>query len=393
MRLGTSLVLELMASGRIKPLDDPWLVLDAILRGREKPPQSAYVADIKAVAKTWEGLNPTRRGLLRLLSRFSLSPQQMNRWFDASRRAKAVRTTVDDEAILKNPYRIAEQDLGDADDYPISVATIDRGMLPDATVAAAHPVEEPSHVGSSLDWRRVRAALVAVLRKASDEGDALLTETDVLTRMETLELVQPCVISTDWLNGNQEHFIGEIERNGVMLDPAENIAVSCLQLTDLCKGEQRLARLLGARIAVTLPSLGEDWTQLLIATVEEGGTRINQNNPRHAAALKEQSEALERVTCRKLSVLVGGRNRQNDSLGSTAEVSEAAQRWRTLPGADWQSKGAACAKGERGGNDRGPSSSTRLDDMTDCVSALCLRVKISAAKSGRLSSMSAQCSR
>jgi hypothetical protein len=229
----------------------------------------------------------------------------MNRWFDASRRAKAVRTTVDDEAILKNPYRIAEQDLGDADDYPISVATIDRGLLPDATVAAAHPVEAPSHVGSSLDWRRVRAALVAVLRKASDEGDVLLTETDVLTRMETLELVQPCVISTDWMNGNQEHLIGEIERNEVMLDPAEGIAVSCLQLTDLCKGEQRLARLLGARIAATLPSLGEDWTQLLIATVEEGGTRVHQNDPRHAAALKEQSEALERVTCRKLSVLVG----------------------------------------------------------------------------------------
>jgi hypothetical protein len=119
------------------------------------------------------------------------------RWFDSSRRAKAVRTTVDHEAILKNPYRIAEQDLGDAGDYPISVATIDRGLLPDAMVAAAHPVEAPSHVGSSLDWRRVRAALVAVLRKASDEGDALLREADVLTRMETLELVQPCVISTD----------------------------------------------------------------------------------------------------------------------------------------------------------------------------------------------------
>jgi hypothetical protein len=173
-------------------------------------------------------------------------------------------------------------------------------MLPDATVAAAHPVEVPSHVGSSLDWRRVRAALVTVLRKASDEGDALLTETDVLTRMETLELAQPCVVSTDWLNGNQEHLIGEIERNEIVLDPAEGIAVSCLQLTDLCKGEQRLARLLGARIAATLSSLGEDWTQLLIATVEEGGTRVRQNNPRHTAALKEQSEALERVTCRKL---------------------------------------------------------------------------------------------
>ena len=89
MRLGTSLVLELMASGQIKPLDDPWLMLDAILRGRAKPPQSAYTADIKAVAKTWEALAPTRRDLLRLLSRFSLSPTQMLRWFDPARKGES----------------------------------------------------------------------------------------------------------------------------------------------------------------------------------------------------------------------------------------------------------------------------------------------------------------
>jgi hypothetical protein len=40
MRLGTSLVLELLAKEVIKPTDDPWIVLDAILRGRQAPPQT-----------------------------------------------------------------------------------------------------------------------------------------------------------------------------------------------------------------------------------------------------------------------------------------------------------------------------------------------------------------
>ncbi|MGA9470807.1 MAG: hypothetical protein WBV36_00005, partial [Terriglobales bacterium] len=116
MRLGTSLVHELMASGRVKPIDDPWPLLDAILRGREAPPQKAYTADLKAISGTWEAMNPTRRNLLRLLSRFSISPQQTRRWFDPARRSKAVRNSIDDAALLANPYRIAELDLGDGDD-------------------------------------------------------------------------------------------------------------------------------------------------------------------------------------------------------------------------------------------------------------------------------------
>jgi hypothetical protein len=53
MRLGTSLVLELMAQGIVKPTDDPWPAVDLILRGKATPPQNAYKPDIKAVANTW----------------------------------------------------------------------------------------------------------------------------------------------------------------------------------------------------------------------------------------------------------------------------------------------------------------------------------------------------
>src|SRR5438067_571067 len=56
MRLGTTMVLELLSAGALKSTDDPWPLLDAILRGRKAPPQRAYKPDVEAVGATWNGL-------------------------------------------------------------------------------------------------------------------------------------------------------------------------------------------------------------------------------------------------------------------------------------------------------------------------------------------------
>ena len=121
MRLGTSMVLELLAGGTVKPGDDPWPVLDAILRGTKAPPQKGYKADLDAIAATWKALSAERRALLTLLSRFDLSPAQATRWFDPKKRKQATRGEINDKAILENPYRIVETDLGDAWENPVSL--------------------------------------------------------------------------------------------------------------------------------------------------------------------------------------------------------------------------------------------------------------------------------
>lgn len=304
MRLGTSLVLELMSKAKIGSKDDPWPLLDAIVTGKKEPPQKAYAGDLKAVANTWKGLSEERRSLLKLLSRFSLSAAQMTRWFEPAIRAKATRAPITDRAILENPYRIAELDLGD-EEHPVSVTTIDRGLMPEATVAAAHPVEPPSRIDSALDWRRVRAAIVSVMRTAATSGDALLTESEALTALSTLPLAQPCVVPSDWLNGNEEQIGPELARVEVLLDAKTDEKAKCLQLADLHKREKRLRELLSVRAKVQLPSLGEKWLDLLKKAIEEGGAKVDSANPRHAAALAEQADALERVTMQKLSALVG----------------------------------------------------------------------------------------
>ncbi|MBN8977675.1 MAG: AAA family ATPase [Rhizobiales bacterium] len=305
MRLGTSMVLELSGRGDVKPSDDPWPVLDAIFRGKRPPPQKAYKGDVEAVAATWNGLTEQRRALLKLLSRFELSPAQARRWFIPSERNTATRGQVDDAAIIANPYRIVEADLGDADERPVALGMVDRGMLPDATVAGAHPMPAPSIIESPLDWRRVRAALVSVLRNAGQQGDSLLAEDEALEAFSTLDLSQPCNVTSDWINGNLKQIEGEVAHFDLVRDKSSG-PVRCVQLVDVMKREQRLSKLLVKRAESRLENLRENWGNLLRESIGEQGVKVDFSEKRYADALSEQSSILEKITTRKLSVLVGG---------------------------------------------------------------------------------------
>jgi hypothetical protein len=299
-RLGTSLMMDLLGSGQIGEAEDPWPTLDAILRGSVEAP-APYRADIGTVANTYASLSDERRKVLMLLSRFALNSEQARRWWHPPERARAVRSAVTDREILENPYRIAELDLGDGRDWPVPIGAIDRGLLPDATVAVACPVDPPSSVDSVNDWRRARAAVVAVLRLASDDGDALLTETETLDRVARLDLERPAAIDHDWLAGNAHLLEDEVTRVALEVEAERGIETACLQLHDLEDREGRLRSLLSRRAAKAVPSVGEDWAALLRQEL----TDHDESDPRHRAALEEKTSALEAVTTRRLSVLVG----------------------------------------------------------------------------------------
>jgi hypothetical protein len=299
-RLGTSLVMELLSSGAIGALENPWQLLDAMLHGRIPAP-APYAAEVSAAAGTYAALSEERAQLLQLLSRFSLTTEQARRWWNPRERARAVRRPVTDRELLENPYRIAECDLGDGKDWPVPIGTIDRGLLPDPTIAAASPVEGPAAVGSPNDGRRVRAALVTVLRRAANEGDALLAESEAIERLGKLDLERPIMANHDWLAGNEAALAGEVTRLTVTVDAERGIETPSLQLEDLGGREVRLRSLLSKRAARAIPSLGENWEMLL----REGLRQHDDTKERDRAALAEKVAALERITTRKVSVLAG----------------------------------------------------------------------------------------
>jgi ATP-dependent exoDNAse (exonuclease V) alpha subunit len=305
MRMGTALALELLSTKAISPEDDPWPVVDAVLRGTRTPPQPAYRDDLASIRKTWTTLSDERRSLLRLLSRFSISPTQAINWFRTNERPKVTTATVEDAEILSNPYRICETDLGDGFELPVPIGMIDRGLMPDPTLAARHPVPSPSFVGSPNDPRRLRASFATVLRAAAQTGDTLLSVDEAIERVKQLELRPECSVGADWVEAHTGDMQGVVERSDVVTDLRKDTRIPCLQLTEYSDREERLRSVLQARAERDLPSLGEDWAKLIRTAIEEAGEQCDPKNARHASALTEQADALERVTTRKLSVLVG----------------------------------------------------------------------------------------
>lgn len=301
LRLGTALSLDMRATGQVKSDEDPWPLVDAIMRDEKEPPRPEYKADLAAFGPVWNGLTDEQGDLVKLLSRFSISSKQARRWLDQTRRNKATRDPVDDSAILANPYRISETDLGEKDDRPIGISTLDRGLMPADTIAAAHPLEAPSKVDSDLDPRRVRAALVAVLRRSGDDGDTLVSISESLQRLEKLDLARPCVVPTAWLRGSSGILKGVIDIVDIP-DPSGGLPLSALQLSDVRLREERLAKILRKRAERELAPVQRDWEKMLLETI---GDRFEKDNDRHRAALDEQTAAIHRIMGRKLSVLVG----------------------------------------------------------------------------------------
>lgn len=302
LRMGTALALDLAQSGQVGLDENPWPIVDAILRGEKRPPRATYESHLKPLRPVWNSLPAERRALLQLLARFDLSPEQASRWYDPLRRAKATSSSITDSDILANPYRMAEADLGDTDIPAVSVEVIDRGIFPLDSIKTQFPLLEASPIEDQNDQRRIRSALVDVLRKAANDGDTLLGCDEALVRLERLSLARPCAVGVDWLMAYREQLAEAISLFEVPLGASAEHGASVMQLSEIRAREERVRKILAARTAAPLPSLGTDWRSLLIEAI---GKDYDASNERHHEALKEQAAAIERITTRKLSVLTG----------------------------------------------------------------------------------------
>ena len=145
---------------------------------------------------------------------------------------------------------------------------------------------------------------MSVLRRASDDGDALLSRDEAVERVRELDLARAVAVPPDWISGHRAELAEEIDLLDVSSDGRSD--VPALQLAEHRQMEDRLRSVLRKRAAKPLRSLGVDWADLLREAIAARAPEASdQADDRYAVALREQAEALERITTRKLSVLVG----------------------------------------------------------------------------------------
>jgi len=285
-------LLAYAVQGQIKENDDPWPLVDKWLR--EPSTHAEAAARIgRTMSSAWAALPDERRDLLKLLSRFSITPDQAKRLYQPSERAKAG-IDLDDRGIIENPYTVFEADRESID--PVAVTTVDRGVFPADRVRVEHPLPNPSRVDEPVDPRRVRALLIDQLEKGATGGDSLRSQEQAIQDIRDRALDPSCPLSVDLMAVSADHLPPEIET------VAMGDGSPAYQLTRLHDARKAIRRQIQRRRKGTALNVTADWAAVIDA---ELGPMADEDDEDEVAARREKAAALERLATSRVSVLVG----------------------------------------------------------------------------------------
>jgi hypothetical protein len=273
---------------------DPWPLVEKVLHEPTllAPDLAATIGS--TAAKLWGSLKPERRALLKLLARFEITADQAIRWFVTEERKRAA-ITVSDAEILANPYLCFEDDRGRID--PISATVIDRGLFPDATVAAAAPVPDPSRCAEAIDPRRGRALMITTLDRAAGEGHTLLPQSWLVQRVRDLDISPQCAIGADW-----------IEAFGTFLKARIAVArmadgTPAWQLQEYAESRDLVSARVKRRLAGKRHAGEHDWRALIDQQLPPFADASDPETEELARI--EKAKALEEIYRSRFSVLIG----------------------------------------------------------------------------------------
>jgi hypothetical protein len=268
---------------------DIWEAIDAAIID-----PTSYGLEQRVVGRTarkaWAKAKDERLEVLRLLARFPLTVDQARRAYDVSNRPSG----LTDSQLLENPYLLYEADRYRLD--AISLGTVDRGLFPrDASARTAldvHPLPEP--VSEAADDRRVRAAVVAVLDAAAEQGHTVLHEPEIRTRVATLRLDPSCE------PGDTAWDIARDEFSPALAETATVDGTPAWQLGEAARVSELIRREVTARIRAEPMADDVDWNGRLDAVLPD-----NDGTAAERAARTEKAAALAVLARTRISCLVG----------------------------------------------------------------------------------------
>ena len=244
---------------------------------------------------------PDRFALLRLLSRFELSANQMRTVFDEQLRSESG-IRQNDADFLRDPYGVFHGTRRLAD--PVSVWTVDQGMNPSGGPALHHQIEEPSRLNGVDDPRRVTALGVQALAEAEIEGHSALPRSHVVGRIRDFLAEPMCPVDADLLEVIEEVHQPLEETIAVHHPEAGESLYQLAERDDLCS----LIRGLKRRIS-RAPRLRSEvnWAErydVFIAHLA-GEAPVDALEDEVCAGREERVAALREMAESPLSVLVG----------------------------------------------------------------------------------------
>lgn len=290
VELGT-LVASAIASG-LEGDEDPWPVVDQMFSnpGAHLPPDLANQIG-RTLREVWLNLPEERRRLLRLLSRFELTPDQAKMLYVEEER-EAADVTCTDRQLLENPYLVFELTTQTA--YPVSFEAVDHGVFPSPRIRTRVPLPAPSGMDSSVDKRRVRALATLMLEGAAEDGDSLLPQRDVITRIRETSLEPPCEVNRDILR-TAEHVFGGFVEPAEMADGDR-----AYQLRRLSEVGSQIRAAVERRAKGKRLEIDADWRALLDAQL---GNPVDDET--EELARQEKVAALRELAESRVSALIG----------------------------------------------------------------------------------------
>jgi hypothetical protein len=142
--------------------------------------------------------------------------------------------------------------------------------------------------------------LTNVLRRASENGDTLLGFGEARSKVDQIPVGESVDLPEGWMEAETEFLA---ERMRVKSDPFEFV-----QLNERASCAELLHRKLKARANKQMGSITEDWEGLLKETIHstlDEGETVDFESERVRRAIEEQGNALNVITSRKLTCLVG----------------------------------------------------------------------------------------
>ena len=288
-------VAESCAKGTSDANVDPWPAFEQVMRapGTSKGAAKSLIGE--GFSRAWQAMPPERKELLKLLSRFSLEADQARRFFNPDARPAA----LSDADLITNPYLLYEADRLSVD--PISMTTIDRGMLPDKVILEAHPLPERSRLADKVDPRRARAILVAALEQGAEQGHTLLPRGWLTTLIAEMPLETDCPVGPEVLAGLAELLHGVVD-TVEMADGTPGY-----QLVRFTESGQIIAKLIRKR-------LGEksrrhqgryDFRNVVDRVIGKPMPEDSLDAETEERARQEKAEALAEIFASRFSVLIG----------------------------------------------------------------------------------------